>query len=117
MHANRQVKCFCLCIILCILIGHVASGEFGSERLVQKVVDTILRLTAKKVDQSSSASNALPSGESNMETTSVAARMPEQQQQQHMDVDVTESNVAAQNGIPMKIILEGQQVRHCLQPS
>ena len=98
------------------MIGHVVSGEFGSERLVQKVVDTILRLTAKKVDQSSSASNALPSGESNMETTtSVAARTPEQQQ--HMDVDVTESNVAAQNGIPMKIILEGQQVRHCLQPS
>ena len=92
----------------------MASGEFGSERLVQKVVDTILRLTAKKVDQSSSASNALSSGESNMETTSVAARTSEQQ---HMDVDVTESNVAAQNGIPMKIILEGQQVRHCLQPS
>ena len=28
---------------------HIFVGEFGSERLVQKVVDTILRQTAKKI--------------------------------------------------------------------
>ena len=76
------------------------SGEFGSERLVQKAVDTILRLTAKKPDQSTSAA-AAHDGDHH---AAAPARTPDP----HMDVD-DDSNRGVQK-VPMKIILEGEQV-------
>ena len=66
------------------------SGEFGSERLVQKVVDTILLFTA--------------------ETPSLAMETDDDRPTPPTDA----SDDPLNHAIPTKIILEGQQVRSAM---